>query len=68
MYKRTKGQCKGKSCARTANDEVMDRVIEISSAGAAPISLIVSPKTRVKELKSIFESEYPALNFDALDV
>ena len=66
MYKRTKGECKGKASARAVNDDVVDRVIEISLSGAAPISLIVSPRKRIAELKSIFAAEYPEVDFDAL--
>ena len=63
MYKRTKGECKGKPRVRSQQDEAVDRVLELMDGGAAPISLIVSPRQRVAELKSIFEAEYPHLNF-----
>ena len=65
MYKRTKGECKGKPRLRSLQDEAVDRMLELMDEGASPISLIVSPRRRVAELKSIFEDEYPHLDFGA---
>jgi hypothetical protein len=67
MYKRTKGLSKSKPRARTVQDDAVDRVLELMDAGAPPMSLVVSPKTRVAELKSIFSAEYPQLDFAACD-
>lgn len=63
MYKRTKGECKSKPRVRSLQDEAVDRMLELMTAGAAPMSLIVSPRRRVEELQSVFEAEYPHLDF-----
>ncbi len=67
MYKRTKGECKSKPPVRSLQDEAVERMLELMDSGAAPISLIVSPRTRVAELKSIFKAEYPDLEFHEHD-
>ena len=64
MYKRTKGECKGKSRLRSLQDETVDLMLELMDEGASPISLIVSPRRRVAELKSIFETEGEMFQFE----
>jgi hypothetical protein len=63
MYKRTKGECKSKPRVRSLQEEAVDRMLELMDSGAAPMSLIVSPRRRVEELQSVFEAEYPHLDF-----
>jgi len=67
MYKRTKGQCKKKTSACTSNSDTVDRLLVLMQDNTVPMSLVASPKTRVLELKSIFEAEYPLLQFSAYD-
>ncbi len=67
MYKRTKGQCKKKTSACTSNSDTVDHLLVLMQGNTAPMSLVASPKTRVLELKSIFEAEYPLLQFSAYD-
>ncbi len=67
MYKRTKGQNKTKKGASATNDESVDRLLELMDDGAAPISLVASPRTRIGELKAIFRAEFPLLSFEELD-
>ena len=63
MYKRTKGQGSTKKDSSTHSESVQ-RALELMKEGAAPMSLVASPRTRVRELKAIFQAEYPQLDFN----
>ena len=67
MYKRTKGQCKKITSVSNTSKDSMDRIVRLAQRKTQPISLISSPKSRVAELRSIFQAEYPTLEFDAYD-
>lgn len=67
MYKRTKGQDKKMNSTSTVHGEAVDRALELMDEGAAPMSLVASPRTRVKELKAIFKAEYPQLDFNTYE-
>jgi hypothetical protein len=64
MYKRTKGQGSMKK-ESSAHGESVQRALELMKEGAPPISLVASPRTRIRELKAIFQAEYPQLDFHA---
>ena len=63
MYKRTKGQGSTKKDS-SAHSESVQRALELMNEGAPPMSLVASPRTRVAELKAIFQAEYPQLDFN----
>lgn len=66
MYKRTKGQGSTKKDI-AAHGESVQRALELMTENAAPMSLVASPRTRVGELKAIFQAEYPQLDFNACE-
>lgn len=66
MYKRTKGHGNTKK-ENAAHSESVQRALELMNDNVAPISLVASPRTRIGELKAIFKSEYPQLDFDAYE-
>ena len=64
MYKRTKGQCKKTTAVSSTTKDSMDHIMGLVHRQTRPISLVSSPRSRVNELRAIFETEYPTLDFD----
>lgn len=66
MYKRIKGLGKTKKDVKGKDCEEVGRALELMEEDAQAISLVASPRTRISELKAIFHTEYPELDFDAV--